>query len=487
MTAAATEPKTRIEKDSMGEMPVPSDALYGASTARAVDNFPVAHEPVPAAVIHAFGHLKAACAQVNHELGRLNGPRSTAIAKASMEIAQGQHDRHFPVDVYQTGSGTSTNTNVNEVVANLVCLANGRPPGCGRDPAWIGDLADGIGVHPNDHVNLGQSSNDTFPTAVHVAAALLVQGSLLPALGKVAASLESRARQWDQVVKIGRTHLQDATPIRLGQEFSGYAHQMRQAESRARSALRDLQELPIGGTAVGTGLNTHVSFGRLVAARLSDTLGVEFRAAANSFEAQHARDAVVSASGHLKTVAVSLSKIVSDIRLMGSGPRCGLGELRLPALQPGSSIMPGKVNPVVVESAMMVCCRVIGNDATITTAGLGGIGGLLDLHVAMPVMAEALLDSADLLANACVMFEQRCLAGLEVDAERCAELIDRSLALATGLVPALGYDRAAALAKEALGRDMTVRALATEQGLLPRDRLAQLLDPRSMTLPDGAP
>ena len=459
---------TRTETDSMGPVAVPADALYGASTQRAVEIFTVSGRPVPAEIIHAYGHLKAACARVNHELGLLDEACSEAIARAALEIAQGRHDRHFPVDVYQTGSGTSTNMNVNEVVANLVRSAGG--------PA----------VHPNDHVNLGQSSNDTFPTAVHMAAALAIRGRLLPALGSVATSLKRRAREWDPVVKIGRTHLQDATPIRLGQEFSGYAHQMRQAEARTRQALHELVELPIGGTAVGTGLNTHPSFGRLVTARLAGMLEVDFRTAANGFEAQHARDAIVSASGHLKTIAVSLSKIAGDIRLLGSGPRCGLGELRLPALQPGSSIMPGKVNPVVVESVVMACCRVIGNDATITTAGLGGVGGLLDLHVAMPVMAEALLDSVGLLANACVMFEERCLAGLAVDATRCAELIEGSLALATGLVPAIGYDRAAALAKEAFGQGKTVRQLAVERKLLPPERIDELLDPRAMTGPEDA-
>ena len=469
----------------MGEMTVPAEALYGASTQRAVENFPISGRAVPASVIHAYGHLKAACAEVNHDLGRLNTARRDAIVKAATEVATAKHDRHFPIDVFQTGSGTSTNMNANEVIANLVCIARGSAIGSTKDPAYIGDARSGSGVHPNDHVNMGQSSNDTFPTAIHLAGALALHNDLLPALDRLTRRLEDLAMRWDKLIKIGRTHLQDATPIRLGQEFSGYAQQARYGMERARRALHVLCELPIGGTAVGTGINAHEEFGKRVCERLAAALGLPFREATNHFEAQHAKDAVVEASGHLKTIAVSLSKIAGDIRLMGCGPRCGLGELKIPAVQPGSSIMPGKVNPVIIEAVLMVCCRVIGNDACVTVAGLGGVGGVLDLHVAMPVMAEALLESAQLLARACVVFDDKLLSGLEADAERCKELIEGSLAMCTSLVPAIGYDKSAALAKQAFKEGKTVRQLALEQKLLPEDQLNALLDPWSMTLPGG--
>ncbi len=478
--------ETRIEKDSMGEMTVPADVLYGASTQRAVLNFPVSGKPVPAGVIRAFGMLKAACARANQELGKLDEGRADAIADAcaQIEAGLGEHGglaRHFPVDVYQTGSGTSTNMNANEVIANLVCLAKGEAIGKSKDPAFI----EKGGVHPNDHVNMGQSSNDTFPTAMHIAAAVAIKDQLLPALVKIEKALADKAQKWDSVVKIGRTHLQDATPIRLGQEFSGYAAQMRHATERLHRALHVLGELAIGGTAVGTGINTHPRFAEQVAARLTERAGVHFREAANHFEAQHAKDGFVEVSGDLKTIAVSLSKIANDIRWLGSGPRCGIGELKLPAVQPGSSIMPGKVNPVICESVMMVCCRVIGNDATTTTAGLGGIGSLLDLNVAMPVMADAVLDSIDLIANACHMFCDNLLDGLEPDEERCAALIEGSLAMCTSLAPVIGYDAAAALAKDAYATGKTVRQVALDKKVLPEDELNRLLDPMSMTHPEG--
>ncbi len=484
MTTTPATP-TRIENDSMGQMTVPADALFGASTQRAVENFPISGRPIPAPIIHAYGHLKAACAHANHSLGAINTTRFNAINRAALQIAKGLHDHHFPIDIYQTGSGTSTNMNLNEVIANLVCLANNAPIGSSKDPAYIGDPLHGSGVHPNDHANMGQSSNDTFPSAIHIAAALEIRNQLLPAIRKVAAALDHHARAWDRIIKIGRTHLQDATPIRLGQEFSGYAHQMKQAEIRSLEALESLEELPIGGAAVGTGINTHESFARIVCARLAESLHINFREAANHFEAQHAKDALVETSGHLKTIAVSLSKIASDIRLMGCGPRCGLGELKLPPVQPGSSIMPGKVNPVILEAVLMVCCRIIGNDSTITLAGMGGVGGLLDLHVAMPVMADALLESIHLLARACHVLTDKCLIGLEADAERCAELIEGSLAMCTSLVPVIGYDKAAALAKDAYKENKTIRQLALERGLLSDEKLAELLDPWSMTLPGG--
>ena len=484
-TETQTDTKTRTEKDSMGEMTVPADVLYGASTQRAVLNFPVSGRPVHADVIRAFAHLKSACAEANRRLGRLDDARTDAIDAACREIDRGLPNhgglaRQFPVDVFQTGSGTSTNMNANEVIANLVCLANGEPIGHSKDPAYI----EKGGVHPNDHANMGQSSNDTFPTAIHIAAARAIKDSLLPALDKIRLSLEDKAEKWDGVVKIGRTHLQDATPIRLGQEFSGYAAQMNHAAERLHRALHVLGELPIGGTAVGTGINTHPDFGSIVAAELTEELGIHFREAANHFEAQHAKDGLVEVSGDLKTIAVSISKIANDIRWLGSGPRCGIGELKLPAVQPGSSIMPGKVNPVICESAMMVTCQVIGNDAVVTTAGLGGVGSLLDLNVAMPVMADAILSSIHLLANTCHVFTDNLLEGLEPDAERCESLIEGSLAMCTSLAPVIGYDAAAALAKRAYSTGKTVRELALEEKILDEAELDRLLDPEAMTRPD---
>jgi fumarate hydratase class II len=485
---------TRIEKDTMGEMTVPASALYGASTQRAVENFPISGRPVPAAVIHAYGHLKAACARVNHGLGRLNAARLELILKAAGEVAAGKHDAHFPVDVFQTGSGTSTNMNANEVIANLICQFNGKPIGSSKDPAYIGDSANGKGVHPNDHVNMGQSSNDTFPTAIHIACAVEIKQRLIPSLKLMQAKLAVQAKAWDKIVKIGRTHLQDATPIRLGQEFSGYASQITHSIERAERCLVALSELPIGGTAVGTGINAHEEFGKLVSADLTKHLGVNFRECDNHFEAQHAKDACVEVSGHLKTIAVSLSKIANDIRWLGCGPRCGIGELKVPAVQPGSSIMPGKVNPVICEAVVMACCRVMGNDSTVSIAGLGGVGGLLDLHVAMPVMADALLESILLLDRSAAVFTANLLEKLEPDEKRCAELIEGSLAMCTSLVPVIGYDKSAALAKEAFKQGKTVRQLAVETvvgqkdvngKVISRGDLDSALDPWSMTLPGG--
>lgn len=491
--SATKATKTRIEKDSMGEMQVPADVLYGASTQRAVLNFPISGRPLPFELIRAYAMLKAACAGVNADLGRLSKQRANAIVKACRKIEQGLEEhggwaRHFPVDVFQTGSGTSTNMNVNEVVANLVCLERGAPIGSSKNAEYL----DKGGVHPNDHVNMGQSSNDTFPTAMNVSAAVAIHRDLLPAVRATAEALEAKAKAWDKIVKIGRTHMQDATPIRLGQEFSGFARQMRLAEARLTRALEALSELPLGGTAVGTGINTHKDFGKKVAEALTEACagkgkakgGPIFREAKNHFEAQHARDATVELAGHLKTVAVSLSKIAGDIRLMGCGPRCGIGELKLPAVQPGSSIMPGKVNPVICEAVVMVCCRVIGNDAAVTTAGLGGVGGLLDLHVAMPVMAEATLDSIGLLAGACRVMNENLLAGLEPDEARCEQLIEGSLAMCTSLVPAIGYDKSAALAYQAFKEGKTIRELVLEAGEIPAGEVKKLLDPAKMTRPD---
>ncbi|MFG0276305.1 MAG: class II fumarate hydratase [Phycisphaerales bacterium] len=479
--ATAIQGDVRVEKDTMGEMQVPAQALYGASTQRAVLNFPISGRPVPASLVHAYGHRKGACAEVNRRLGLLDDGRAAAIVDAAGKVGAGEVDGHFPVDVFQTGSGTSTNMNANEVIANLVCVARGAAVGSSKNK----DYLDAGGVHPNDHVNMGQSSNDTFPTALHIAGAQAIHDRLLPAAERLAASLEVKSRDFDDVIKIGRTHLQDATPIRLGQEFSGYAAQIRKGCERLRRALDALCELALGGTAVGTGINTHKAFGAQVAAHLAERLGIPFREATNHFEANHARDGAVEASGACKTLAVSLSKIANDHRLLGSGPRCGVGELRLPAVQPGSSIMPGKVNPVICEAVVMVACRVVGNDATVTTAGLGGVGGLLDLHVGMPVIGEALLDSIEILAGACETLRANCIEGLEADEQRCRELIEGSLAMCTSLAPVIGYDKAAAIAKQAFSEGRTVREVAYEVSGLDRERVDALLDPRSMTEPDA--
>jgi fumarate hydratase class II len=504
-SAPATKPAassaTRTEKDTMGPMEVPADALYGASTQRAVLNFPMSGRPVPAEIIKAYGLLKAACATVNNKLGRLDDKRTAAILEACREIqdglpAFGGLSRHFPVDIFQTGSGTSTNMNANEVIANLVCVRAHQPIGRSKDPEWIKQG----GVHPNDHVNMGQSSNDTFPTAMHLAAAVAIHNDLLPAVKKMAESLERKAAAWDKVVKIGRTHLADATPIRLGQEFSGYASQMRHAEERLHRALHTLSELAIGGTAVGTGINAHEQFGSLVAAELTQRTGIHFREAVNHFEAQHAKDAFVETSSHLRTIAVSLTKIANDIRWMGSGPRCGIGELQLPAVQPGSSIMPGKVNPVICEAVIMAACQVMGNDHAVALGGVGGIGSLLDLNVAMPMMAANVLDSVHLLARSCHVFTDNLLdgpegtGGLQADVERCKGLIEGSLAMCTSLVPVIGYDKSAALAKDAFKQGKTVRQLAYETVVgqkdvngrtITREAIDSYLDPWSMTLPGG--
>jgi fumarate hydratase class II len=465
----------RTERDTMGEMQVPAHALHGASTARAVENFPVANEPVPPSVIHAFGYLKAACAEANLELGKLDKKLAEAIITASKEVAAGTHDDHFPVDIYQTGSGTSTNMNANEVIANAANVKLGFGVGAkGQQGA----------VHPNDHVNMGQSSNDTFPAAMHVAAAMAVSQQLIPALKRLHAELASKATQWDKIVKIGRTHLMDATPIRVGQVFGGYAAQAEYAVIRAERALKRLQENnPIGGTAVGTGINTHPKFAQKVCAALTRDLVIKFTEAANHPEAQAAKDSFVEAHGELKTIAVSLTKIANDIRWLGSGPRCSIFELTLPATQPGSSIMPGKVNPVICESAIQVACRVLGNDTVVTTAALGGIGSLFELNVAMPVMIDAFMESAKLLANVSNVFVDKLLKGLEVNEERCRQLIDQSLMMVTSLAPKIGYEQAAAMAKEAFKSGKTIRELCREKNILPEAELNDVLDPWKMTEP----
>jgi fumarate hydratase class II len=487
--AAAPEIGQRRETDSMGEMFVPADALYGATTQRAVLNFPVSFRTIPQAQIEAHILLKKCCAEANAELGELPRDKAAAIVAAAdqllAEFAQPSADglrhpyshplmRHFPIDVFQTGSGTSTNMNVNEVIANVASQRAGKAIGS-KDP-----------VHPNDHVNYGQSSNDTYPSSMQIAGALLVSKRLIPALERLAKSLEAKAKEWDRVVKIGRTHLMDATPIRVGQEFSGYAAAARLALARAKAARDALAlDMPIGGTAVGTGINAHPKFGRTVCAKLAKATSVKFAEAKNHFEAQSTRDCVVDAHGHLKTIAVSLTKIANDIRWLGSGPRCGLFELSLPATQPGSSIMPGKVNPVICESVMMVACQVVGNDAAITMGGLGGIGSLLELNVAMPVIAERLIESIELLANASNMFCEKCLDGLVLNEAEATGTVEKSLMMCTSLAPVIGYDNAAKVAKEAFKSGETVRQYVLRHKLVEPKRLEKLLDARSMTKPGG--
>ncbi len=461
---------TRIEKDSMGEMPVPAKALYGASTQRAVLNFPISGYRFTRPFIRALGMIKWAAAQANHDLGLLDAKRSALIVQAAEEVMEGKLDQHFPLDIFQTGSGTSTNTNANEVIANRCAELGGKPIGS-KDV-----------VHPNDHVNMGQSSNDVIPSAIHVSAAEQLKDKLIPALKKLELSLNEKAKEFWDVIKIGRTHLMDATPVRLGQEFSGYAQQVHYGHLRAEKALEVLRELALGGTAVGTGLNRPEAFPGKVLRHLHHKTGIEFREAADHFEAQGGKDAVVEASGHLKTIATSLFKIANDIRWLGSGPRCGIGEIRLPATQPGSSIMPGKVNPVLCESMMMVCAQVFGNDSCITWAGANGN---FELNVMMPVMAHDLLESIRLLGNVADAFCEKCVRGIEANREHCAELVEQSLAMVTSLAPKIGYDRAAEIAKESVKTRRTIREICLEKKVLPENELRALLDPISMTAPGG--
>ncbi|HPS03388.1 MAG TPA: class II fumarate hydratase [Candidatus Sumerlaeota bacterium] len=459
----------RTEKDSMGEMQVPAEALYGAQTRRAELNFPVSGWPMPPAFIQSMGRIKRAAARVNRDLGKLDPALASVIEQAASEVVEGRLDGQFVVDVFQTGSGTSTNMNANEVIAN-------------RAIQILGGTMGSRAVHPNDHVNMGQSSNDIIPAALHLAAALGLQKDLLPALSRLEEVLSEKARVFDGVMKIGRTHLQDATPVRLGQVFSGYAGQIHNSRSRVEQALDGLGELPIGGTAVGTGINTHPEFGARMAAQLAQETGLNLREAANHFEAQASKDAVVQAAATLKTLAVTLTKIANDIRFLASGPRCGLGELELPATQPGSSIMPGKVNPVICESVMQVAAYVVGADAAIAygTAILSNF----ELSVAMPLMAHQLLESIRLLSNVLRVFVENALEGLKANESRCEGLVEGSLALCTSLAPLVGYDTAAAVAKEAHATGRTVREVARDKALLDPETLDRALDPRAMTEPE---
>lgn len=461
----------RVEKDSMGEMRVPADAYYGAQTGRAVENFPISDLRFSRRFIAAMGLIKWACAQVNHKLGFLDEKRKSLVQQAAQEVIDGKLDAQFVVDIFQTGSGTSTNMNTNEVIASRANeIATGKRGG--KEP-----------VHPNDHVNMEQSSNDTIPTAMHVSAAVAIKESLVPALQHLADVLQKKADALDNVVKIGRTHLQDATPIRLGQELSGYAHQARLGVERSQKALRALRELPLGGTAVGTGINSHPDFAKQAIAAIAHKAGIEFVEAKNHFEAQASKDGVVEASGQLKTIAVSLTKIANDVRWLASGPRCGIGEISIPSTQPGSSIMPGKVNPVMSEMVLQVAAQVVGNDATIAWGG--AMGSTFELNVMMPVMAYNLLQSIELLSRAARVFADQCVAGIEANRERCEGLVEQSLAMCTSLAPLIGYDKAAEIAKESMKSGKTVRQIAAEMKVLSEADLNKALDPRRMTQPQA--
>ncbi len=460
----------RLERDSMGELPVPADALYGASTQRAVLNFPISGHPLPDPFRRALGLLKLACARANEELGLLSTTKSQLIQRAAREIANGAHARDFPIDVFQTGSGTSSNMNANEVIANRVSALAGEPPGS-KSP-----------VHPNDDVNLGQSSNDVIPSALHVSVAVALATRLVPALDHLAVALERKAEAFFDIVKIGRTHLMDATPLTLGQEFSGYAAQARKSGDRARRAVGLVRELAIGGTAVGTGMNCHPQFAAAVCRILTQETGIEFVEARNHFEAQGARDDCVEIAGILSAIAAALTKIANDVRLLGSGPRAGLGEIRLPPTQPGSSIMPGKVNPVMSEMLVQVCIYTQGLSQTVA---LCGRDGHFELNVTLPLMAHCLHESIYCLTNAVTVFTEKCVAGIEADPERCRELVERSLMLVTALNPHIGYDAAAQVAKEALASGRTLREVVLERGLMTEAALDRALDPREMTQPSS--
>ncbi len=460
--------KTRTEKDSMGPLEVPVDAYYGVQTQRAVTNFPISGWPLPPRLIHAMGRIKRAAAKTNLELGLTEKKVAEAIIAAATEVVDGKLDAQFPVDIFQTGSGTSTNMNTNEVIASRANEILG------------GKRGDKSPVHPNDHVNLCQSSNDVFPTAIHLGVIQAIQDELLPALQHLHGELAKKATAFDGIIKIGRTHLQDATPVRLGQEFGGYAAQVEQGITRAKRAIAILSELPLGGTAVGSGLNAHPEFPKQTIAKLGKELGMKLTEAGNHFEAAATRDACVEANGSLKTVAVSLAKIANDIRLLGSGPRCGLGELKIPAVQPGSSIMPGKVNPVIAESLIQVCLWVIGADLSVT---LGGLQSFFELNVGMPLIGAQMLESVQLLAAGARNFADACVKGIEADRERCGSLVEQSLAMCTPLAPVIGYDKAAEIAKTAYKEGKTVREVAREKSGLSAKQLDAIFNLRQLTEP----
>ena len=468
-----TNPKTneeamsdgyRMEQDSLGEVRVPTDALYGAQTQRAIENFPISGQRFGRGFIQALGLIKKAAALTNRELGNLDGKIAEAIAAAAGEVVVGEWDEEFVLDIYQTGSGTSTNMNANEVVARR---ANQIVGGDGS-------------VHPNDHVNFGQSSNDVIPSAIHIAARVAMERELIPALAHLRDALSAKAEAFDHVVKSGRTHLMDATPVRLGQQFGGYAHQLTKGIERVRHASEELSELALGGTAVGTGINTHPEFAARVIVLVSEELGLEFREAENHFEAQAAKDAAVNAAGALNTIATSFFKIADDVRWLASGPTSGISEILIPAVQPGSSIMPGKVNPVMCEAMMMVAARVMGNHTTVTVAGQRGN---FELNVMMPVLAQALLESIALLSNVARTFADRCVKGIEANEPRAKELLEKNPSIATALNPYIGYDKATEVAKEAAQAGLSVRDVVEKKGLLKPEEIDEALDVRAMTEP----
>ena len=457
----------RIERDTLGEMRVPEDALYGAQTARAVENFPISGITMPRAFLEALGWIKHEAAQVNAALGRLDAARAGAIAQAAAEVAEGKWDAHFPVDVFQTGSGTSTNMNANEVIAHRAM-----------------QLAPDLSVHPNDHVNMGQSSNDVIPTALHVSCARLLHAGLLPALRALAAALEDKAAEWADIVKVGRTHLMDATPVTLGQEASGWAQQVRDAIARFEALMPRLTRLALGGTAVGTGINTHPEFAPRVIARLAERYRLPFVEAPNHFAAQGAADAAVELGAALRGAALALLKVANDIRLLNSGPRCGIGEIAVPAVQPGSSIMPGKVNPVIAEAVAQVAAQVVGCDAAVA---FGAGQAQLELCTMQTVIAHNLLLALGLLARSAEVFRRRCIEGMQARRERCEELVEWSMSMATALAPRIGYEKAAEVAKRAVAEGRTVREVAREMQVLPEEELARVLDPRAMLAPRKGP
>ena len=470
----------RTEKDSMGEVQVPKDAYYSAQTQRAVENFPVSGWRLPPALIRAMGWVKYACATANRDLGKLTGTGKNplkddqveALLQAAHEVADGGLADQFPIDVFQTGSGTSSNMNVNEVISNRAIEITGGDRFLKDKP-----------IHPNDHVNMGQSTNDTFPTAIHVAVALEIKNSLVPALQSLHAQLVEKAEAWDKIIKIGRTHLMDATPLRLGQEFGGFARQIELSLGRASRAMEAVLELPVGGTAVGSGINTHPAFGGRVAAVLAQKTKVPFVEAANHFEANANRDGLVECHGELKTIATTLFNFANNIRWLGSGPRCGFNEIVLPERAPGSSIMPGKVNPVMCESMMQLTARVIGNDQCITTSGAAG--GNFQLNIMMPVMGQTTLESIQLLSNGVNAFVEFCMQGLEPNAESCEAAVEQSLSMSTSLNPLVGYEMAAKITKEAFAERKTVRQVCLENEVLSEEQLKEALDPFRMTEPQA--
>lgn len=470
----------RTERDSMGEVRVPANAYYAAQTQRAVENFPISGWPLPGDLIHALGLVKYAAAIANRDLGKLTGtgknPLSDkqvdALLAACREVADGKHDQEFPIDVFQTGSGTSSNMNANEVIAARAYeLLGGQRAGADSP------------VHPNDHVNMGQSTNDMFPTAIHVAVGMAIKNKLVPALERFAKTLARKSQEWDQIIKIGRTHLADATPLRLGQEVGGFARQLELSVERAKRAIEAIVELPAGGTAVGTGINTHPEFGRRVAEALAKETGIAFVEAIDHFEANAQRDGLVECHGQLRTIATTLFNVANNIRWLGSGPRCAFYEVKLPDRQPGSSIMPGKVNPVMSESMMQVAARVMGNDQTVAISGAAG--GQFQLNIMMPVMGHATLESVNLLANSANAFVEFCADEMEANREACEASVEKSLSMVTSLNPHIGYEKAAKLAKEAFKSGKTVRELCEEQKVLPPDELAKALDPWRMTEPQA--